>query len=357
MGKLNQTIKNAMLRLIEYRADYQRTKGLYAEIEERKPYWEQTQLSDAQIHEIEDIYGKGFDVRWHRFYQYFTGNFDPRYLPEPLFSPELEKKLNPQQIALEMEDKIRIPLIYGHIPGVYIPKTVVSNASGIYYDDTGMVMSREAAEQRVREYLQVYNEAVIKPIRDSYGGAGVVLLTKESFKEIPHERDFIVQERIINQEDIQALNPGSLNTMRVVTYICDHQYWTAPVAMRMGTTEALTDNISAGGLCVGVCDDGTLCPNAYAEYTGERYPEHPATKIKFDGYRLKNMDKVLQAAVECHKKTPHLVMASWDMTLNHKGEAVLIEANFTSQSVCFPQYTHGKALFGANTEKMLEYLK
>lgn len=43
--------------------------------------------------------------------------------------------------------------------------------------------------------------------------------------------------------------------------------------------------------------------------------------------------------------------------LNHRGEVVLIEANLTSQSVCFPQYTHGKSLFGDNTEKMLEYLK
>ena len=69
------------------------------------------------------------------------------------------------------------------------------------------------------------------------------------------------------------------------------------------------------------------------------------------------MEKVIHAAMECHKCTPHVVMASWDMTLNNRGEAVLIEVNLTSQSVCFPQYTHGKALFGNNTEKMLEYLK
>lgn len=357
MGKLNQAIKKMMLQLIEYRDNYNRTKGLYNEIEERKLYWEQVKLSDDQIHEIEAIYGIGFDVRWHRFYQYYTGKFDPAYLPIPVFSPKMEKRMNPRHIALEMEDKIRIPLVYGNINGLHIPETVVSNASGIFYDNNGMVLSKEDADQRVRSYLEVHESAIIKPIRNSYGGKDIYLLTRENFTGIEYEKNFIVQERIVNQEDIRVLNPSSLNTMRVITYICNNQYWTAPIALRLGATSALTDNISGGGLCIGVEDDGRLCSCAFAEEIGEKYLEHPVSKIQFGGYQLKNVDKVIHAAIECHKRTPHLVMASWDMTLNHKGEPVLIEGNFTSQSVGFPQYTHGKALFGNNTKEMLKYLQ
>lgn len=356
MGK-RRNIKKKLLRMIEGYSDFRRTKGLYEEIIERKPSWEDVVLTDSQTAEIEKIYGKGIDTRWHRYYQGFTGTFEPRYLPEPVYSPALEKKLNPTEIALQMEDKILIPILYGNIPGVVIPETVVSNASGIYYDRDGNVISEERANELVKAYLEEHQDAVIKPIRDSYGGDGVMLLEKDSFRKIPHSRNFIVQKRIHNQKDMHALNPSSLNTLRVITYICDNQYWTAPIAMRMGTTTALTDNISAGGITVGVQDDGSLCKCAFTERNGCKageFERHPLTKIRFEGYRIGNIDKVIQAAIACHKRTPHMGIASWDFTLNEEGEAVLIEVNLTSQSVCFPQYTHGKALFGENTEKMLK---
>lgn len=351
--------QDSLVMIKEKRSDYLRTKGLYEEIVERKPSWEDVVLTDSQTAEIEKIYGKGIDTRWHRYYQGFTGTFEPRYLPEPVYSPALEKKLNPKQIAMAIEDKILIPILYGNIPGVVIPETVVSNASGIYYDRDGNVISEERANELVKAYLEEHQDAVIKPILDSYGGDGVMLLEKDSFRKIPHSRNFIVQKRIHNQKDMHALNPSSLNTLRVITYICDNQYWTAPIAMRMGTTPALTDNISAGGMTVGVQDDGSLCKCAYTERNGckgEAFELHPLTKIRFEGYRIGNIDKVIQAAIACHKRTPHMRMASWDFTLNEAGEAVLIEVNLTSQSVCFPQYTHGKALFGENTEKMLKLI-
>lgn len=357
MGRINQGIKAAMLRLIEYRWEYHRTKGLYEEIEERKKVWEDVILTDAQIQEIKSIYGENIDTRWHRYYQAFTGRFDAKYLPEPVFSPLMEKKLNPVGIALELEDKIRLPITYGNIPEVVVPKTIVANASGIYYDADGCVMDCTEANRKVKTYLEANEGAVVKPIRDSYGGEGVALLKKETFEQIPLEKNFVVQELVVNQEDIRTLNPYSLNTFRVMTYICDNQYWTAPIALRMGTTTALTDNISAGGITIGVKDDGTLCSEAYTEGVKEKYLEHPMTHIQFKGYKLKNIDKVINAAIECHKRTPHMAMASWDIALNDREEPVLIEVNLTSQSVCFPQYTHGESLFGKNTMKMLKYLE
>ena len=356
MGKFNQAIKNLMLKAIDYRINYHITKGVYREIEAWKPYWEQVKLTDDQVREIEAIYGKGADVRWHRYYQYFTGVFDPRYLSKAIFDPILEGKLNPRHIAAEMSDKSRVPMLYGNISGLYIPQTVVFNASGIFYDGSSCLLSKEDANKRVKAYLEKHDGAVIKPIRDSYGGDRVALLTKENFTEIPYERDFIIQERIINQGDLRALNPGSLNTMRVITYICDQQYWCAPVTLRMGLGECLVDNGTAGGICVGVKETGELCPQAFT-MPGEKYAVHPNTKVKFEGYRIQNVDKVVAAAIECHKRTPHMIMASWDFTINHEGLPTLIEANLTSQTVAPPQFANGRSLFGDNTVKMLEILK
>lgn len=357
MGRVKKFIKGTIKRTMDARYEYVITKGELEKIDDRRLQWEHVQLTDEQVREIEAVYGPGADTRWHRFFQYFTGKFDARYLPDIVFAPVMECRLNPKQIASEMEDKIRIPILFSSVPGLKIPDTIVSNASGIYYDGNASVISRAKANELVKQYLEKHNNAIMKPTRGTYAGDGVIVLSPDSFSELEYEKDFIVQEKIVNQEDIRALNPSSLNTMRVITYICDEKYWCAPIAMRMGIGPGHLDNISAGGICIGVKENGELCSQAYSEYSTERYDCHPYTKVKFEGYRIKNIDKVITAAIECHKRLPHMRMASWDFTLNDKGQPTLIEVNLNGQSVCFPQYTHGKSLFGDNTEKMLEILK
>lgn len=357
MGKLKTAIKKLVKLMDDTYYFCVIKKATIAKVNDAKKLWEQVSLTSEQIKEIEAIYGPKLDTRWHRHYQYYTGKFDAKYLPEIIFSPVMECKLNPKYIAKEMEDKSRIPLLYASVPGIKIPETVVLNTSGIYYDRNSNVITRAKALELVKQHLEMYDEAVMKPIRDTGGGEGVIILSQENFSDFTYERNFIIQERIVNQDDIRALNPSSLNTMRVITYICEDKIWCAPIALRMGCGSSRLDNICAGGMCIGVKENGELCPEAYVENMETRYTEHPYTKIKFEGYRIKNIDKVIYAAIECHKRTPHMKMASWDFTLNEKGQATLIEVNLNGQSVCFPQYTHGKSLFGENTQKMLEILK
>lgn len=332
-------------------------KAEYVKIKDRKNCWQQVDLTDTQKKQIKKIYGTEIDTRWHRYFQYFTGEFDAKYLPDTIFALEMECKMNPRSIARELEDKSRLPILYGAISEVSIPKTIIVNTSGIYYDGDYNVVSKEKAEQILIDYLMNYEEAIKKPTRDTGGGYGVEILNRDTFNCFLDESNFIVQERIINQDDIRALNPSSLNTMRVITYICDDQYWCAPIAMRMGCGSSRLDNITSGGICIGVKEDGTLCDHAYTEFCTEKYAVHPYTGISFEGYKIRNVDKVIRAALECHKRTPHMRMASWDFTLNHEGKATLIEVNLVGQSVCFPQYTHGTSLFGENTAKMLEFRK
>lgn len=202
-----------------------------------------------------------------------------------------------------------------------------------------------------------FEKLIIKPTRGSCSGNNVYVLTEKNYREIllRFSQNYIVQEMVENQDDIKRLNPASLNTMRVITYICDDQYFCAPILLRIGASDSHLDNAHAGGIFVGVNRDGTLCPEAYAEY-GEKYTEHPISGIRFDGYRIRNIEKVVSAALICHKKTPHMRMVSWDITLDKDENAILIEANLFGQSVWLPQIAHGCSLFGEHTERMLELL-
>lgn len=110
-----------------------------------------------------------------------------------------------------MEDKSRIPTLYASVPDIKIPETIVLNTSGIYYDKDGNVISKAKAIELVQQYLEKNEEAVMKPTRASCGGEGVVILQGNCFADYASGTNFIVQERIVNQEDLRALNPSSLN--------------------------------------------------------------------------------------------------------------------------------------------------
>lgn len=97
--------------------------------------------------------------------------------------------------------------------------------------------------------------------------------------------NFVVQE-LIHQADVLAtLNPSSVNTFRVITYILDDRIHICPIALRLGRSSSDRDNIHYGGVCIGINADGTLKKEAFSEQ-GEHFVFHPDTKVKFSGYNI-----------------------------------------------------------------------
>ena len=104
---------------------------------------------------------------------------------------------------------------------------------------------------------------------------------------------------------------------------------------------------------MGVEDDGRLIGEAITEYQ-DRYPVHPDTQIKFDGYQLPLVPEIRKAAIELHGRVPALKFISWDFTVDDQNRVILIETNLHSQTSWIVQHTHGKAFFGDDTAQLLQ---
>jgi hypothetical protein len=50
-------------------------------------------------------------------------------------------------------------------------------------------------------------------------------------------------------------------------------------------------------------------------------------------------------------------MISWDFIITSDGKPAIIEANYRGQSAWYPQITHGKPIFGNQTERILELIR
>ena len=354
---IKTTAKEAISRLDYWRKKEWLRKYENKKINAKKSIWENYIISPADLEKIHQIYGPNADTRWHKYFASFSGKMDPYYVPEILFSTNMEWNLNPYKLCKELEDKSLLETLFGSVQYLRIPKTVICKTYGTYVGEKGDIINESDVVPLVENYFLSKGKAILKPTRDTSSGRGVVLLNKDNYRSYLSAQtdNYIVQEVVVNQDDIRNLNSSSLNTIRVMTYICNSRICTAPLLLRIGVGDSIVDNAHAGGIFVGVQNDGYLCPMAFSEY-GDKCYCHPTSNIIYEGYRIAGIDRILNAAVNCHKCLPQLGMVSWDFTLDEKETVTLIEANLFGHSIWLPQIAHGKGIFEDNTIEMLKKL-
>lgn len=333
-----------------------RKSPIYRDIE-----WTSEQQKEFDAFWIEN-YGRKISNRWHKLYQAMSGEFHVDYIPEMLYTTQIEPLMNDRSYAVALEDKSLLETIC-HNCGCVLPKTFFVCSAGQFYDSNRLPISQEQAYNR----LAYSGQIVLKHTIGSNSGRGIEFLNvsdEVGFKEksalISMGRDYIVQERIIPHPIFATLNATSINTIRLITYICDDETHHAPISLRVGRDNSNVDNIHAGGLVIGVEDDGQLLPTAFELGYGDRcikYTHHPDTNVCFKDVVLPNIEGVIRAGYQMHGKFPHIGIISWDFTINDQNQVILVEANIMGQSVWFPQIVHGKGIFGNNTKKILHNLR
>lgn len=325
-------------------------------------------LTDEQVNEIQSFfkkhYGRKISTDWHRLYQSYTGTYCKEYFPEYLFSTKLEPLLNPYPIAEFLGDKNLLHTLFKDID-IHIPITYISRIKGNYQDRTGVFIRKDDAIS----VLSNLGKCIIKKTIDTSSGRdvqicdfknGVDQKTNNLISDILNTfgLDFVVQEFINQHQSLSLLCSSSVNTFRVITYICNGQVYVSPLALRLGRDGADRDNIHYGGIVVGVNDNMCLKKTAFSEY-GESFEKHPDTHIIFKDYKLGDFNtcSISYIAKQLHQRIPHLGIISWDITIDSSGKFTIIEMNTTGQSAWFPQMVNGEPLFGDNTEYMLKLIK
>lgn len=305
----------------------------------------------------------------NKLFESFNGVFHSEYIPDFLYATKIESKLNSYKYARIYSDKSLIEVLYKGKSTALIPQTFLLKAGGVFYDKDRKILNRSKA----KDILSNLTKAVIKPIIDGNSGKGVIVGDFDSsgydkhnnfniFSLLEDSQDnYIVQEKIIQSKELNQLYSKSINTFRVITYIANSSVNVAPVALRIGSGGGVIDNIHAGGLVVGVnIETEKLLKDAYKLGYSEsklQFQKHPDTGICFENFKIDGIKSIVDAAIALHGQTPHIGIISWDFTLNQDNIPVLIEANFTGQSVWFSQIVHGKPFFEHNTKYILSLIK
>jgi len=174
-----------------------------------------------------------------------------------------------------------------------------------------------------------YNDAVPELISlASQTSMNPAQFVSETLALKPDSYGYIVEEFCQQHSWYSALNPTSVNTLRVYA-MCPPG---GPVKilggyLRVGRCGSITDNASAGGLFY-VFDprSGVLGPGVLNEIGSPEYSTHPDSGIQVEGCQIPNWDAVCEIVPKAMGVFPKTQFAGLDIAVTEQGP-MLIEIN------------------------------
>ena len=297
------------------------------------------ELTKDQINQAKSYYkSRGYKLKntyWHQYYTGMNGEFHKEYLPYDIFNPIINPRLNQIKQWPALLDK---NFTYTLFKDFNQPKRIVQNINGFYFINDDIVSLDEAVEA-----CKSYNKPlIIKPTIETGSGKMVnrfvtegekTSLQNQSIKDLfkVYKKDFVVQECLEQSDVLKSLNPSSLNTLRVVSYLNDQGVHITTSVLRVGKDGCVTDNFSTGGLFCGIEENGDLKGKGYGP-KGEVF-ETSYTGINLKDCKIPNYSAVKEMVKSMHFVVPYFKIISWDIGLDKNNTPYLIEYNTTKQGI------------------------
>ena len=316
----------------------------------------QHHLSRNQKKEIRSFYaGYGFKIfnsDWHRFYSGVYGEYSPSFIPNTLFYATIEKTLNRDEFTV-LQDKNLLDRIFKNVEQ---PFSIIKNINGYFFHKDELVSSENAVAE-----LNKYDRFIIKPSIDSGGGKNVKLVeltSKDNSRKIldffiEYKKDYLIQEVLQQSKTMASLNPTSINTIRIVTYLRPNEVVVLSAMLRIGVEGSVTDNVSAGGISVNILAKGLLDKNAHNGF--KRIVSKKVEDRPLNSFKIPNYSGVVEKAKILHKQVPYFKNISWDFALNQNNVPILIEYNVFGQGI--DQQAQCGPWFGEYTKEILEFIQ
>ncbi len=191
---------------------------------------------------------------------------------------------------------------------------------------------RKAGEDGLRSFCADH-AVVFAKVPDSFGGQGIERHVSSEiedfhafFKRCMDNRQFLVEDAIVQHPVMNELCPDTINTLRICTLMVDGEPKHVYTIVRMGIGGSCVDNATSGGIYTWVDPDGILRYPCFSDKTGFHYTEHPSTGMKFEGFKIPLYDECIEFCLKVARVEPRMGYVGWDVAVTPDGP-VLVEAN------------------------------
>lgn len=210
--------------------------------------------------------------------------------------------------------------------------------------------TKDKCEDEIKGFIKTNHSVIVKPIESAMGNGIYKIednedaLITELMAKIKQGERYIIEETLENVPQIKSLNPPSLNTVRMVTVIDkDGNYHLVGARMRMGATNACTDNVCSGGIVCAIDEKtGVICTSA-KNHMGKEFFIHPNSGMNLVGYRIPKWEECVELTKKLAYVVPTARYVGWDLAITTKGIDVL-EGNIPPDEGV-TQMNHGVGLW------------
>ncbi len=330
------------------------TINKFQERRDLKKYISKTPVPKGYAKEYKAYWSKYLKAspKWGWYYASKNGIMDVRYVPHTLYYTKLDQHFNARKLGWGFNDKNYYSKIFSEIKQ---PETVVRCCGKILTDENYRQITPNEAFDRIMQHTEV----ICKPSQESGSGRGIEFWRCEENKEKifnflndKSNSDYIVQGVLKQHEELNKVHETSINTVRICSLLLEDGVHILSSCLRMGKDDSRVDNVTAGGISVGINEDGTLQKYAYNYFSGERTAVHPQGYV-FEGNSVPSYDKAVELVKKAHPVMGNFRLVSWDIAIDSEGDAVLIEANMRKGGINLHQFSNGP-LFGELTDKVME---
>lgn len=181
-------------------------------------------------------------------------------------------------------------------------------------------------------FIKKYRTIVIKPKVGSKGQG----IFKYQYNGIDNlelllskNRDSIAEEIIVQHESMTEINPSSVNSVRIVSFLKENNVHIIGCTLRTGSSNTFVDNFSSGGVAGSVDIESGIIYTPCINTELEKFLYHPITGTKLIGFKIPNWDIAIETIEVAAKLVPTVRYIGWDIAILQDGVEI-IEANHDS---------------------------
>lgn len=260
------------------------------------------------------------DKKWYQFFGLKEQKFDPRFIPEDYFYTRIYPFLNDLRFDEKVSNKIFTDMLFHDINR---PLALVKHTRGLFVDKDFNLIS----EDEVIGILRKEVRSIIKPSDDMQGnGISIIDFEKDeqnaikTIKNSIKSGDFIVQRLVKQNEQMNKLNPSSVNTMRITSLLVNDKVEILSTIVRYGQEGSIVDNMAKGGLSRVILDDGTLSSQVKDDESLKEVENYIPEKVI-------GFEKACEIIKKIHPRVAHVRFIGWDFAVDENNEPVFIELN------------------------------
>ncbi|NMA49682.1 MAG: hypothetical protein GX947_07935 [Tissierellia bacterium] len=188
------------------------------------------------------------------------------------------------------------------------------------------------SQKEFNEFVKKYKTIMFKPISGSKG-QGIVRYQYNSSDNLEsilsRHRNCIAEEIIIQHKSMAEINPSSVNSIRIISFLKGNDVHIIGCTLRTGSSNTFTDNFSAGGVAASIDIESGIVFTPCINKELQRFLYHPVTKQQVIGFKIPNWDNVIKTVKSAAKIVPEVNYIGWDIAILEDGVDI-IEANHDS---------------------------